>query len=138
MYEYTSYDSISIKVGQNAKENDELTMTSDPKEWWMHVSGYPGSHVVICYDGETVPKETKRDAAVLAVAVTSAVAVPATEHELSFDEADSIPPPIDRSPALNARPKPNVSLYCAPELPAIPSAFGAHDKYRSIPPTAGV
>jgi predicted ribosome quality control (RQC) complex YloA/Tae2 family protein len=67
MYEYTSYDSISIKVGQNAKENDELTMTSDPKEWWMHVSGYPGSHVVICCDGETVPKETKRDAAVLAV-----------------------------------------------------------------------
>lgn len=67
MYEYTSYDSISIKVGQNAKENDQLTMTSNPREWWMHVLGYPGSHVVICYDGETVPKETKRDAAVLAV-----------------------------------------------------------------------
>lgn len=67
MKTYTSFDGIKIKVGENAKENDELTMTSDPREWWMHVSGYPGSHVVICYDGDTVPKETKRDAAVLAV-----------------------------------------------------------------------
>jgi predicted ribosome quality control (RQC) complex YloA/Tae2 family protein len=64
---YTSQDGINIKVGQCAKENDQLTMNSCPKEWWMHVSGYPGSHVVICYEGEVVPKETKRDAAVLAV-----------------------------------------------------------------------
>ena len=67
MKTYISLDGITINVGENAKENDELTMTSDPREWWMHVSGYPGSHVVICYDGDTVPKETKRDAAVLAV-----------------------------------------------------------------------
>jgi predicted ribosome quality control (RQC) complex YloA/Tae2 family protein len=67
MKTYISLDGITINVGENAKENDELTMTSNPREWWMHVSGHPGSHVVICYDGEVVPKETKRDAAVLAV-----------------------------------------------------------------------
>ena len=67
MLEYTSLDGIKIQVGQNAKENDQLTMTSDPKHWWMHVSGCPGAHVVVCHEGDVVPKETKRDAAVLAV-----------------------------------------------------------------------
>ena len=67
MKTYISLDGITINVGENAKENDELTMTSNPREWWMHVSGCPGSHVVICYEGDVVPKETKRDAAVLAV-----------------------------------------------------------------------
>ena len=67
MKTYESLDGIILRVGESAKENDELTMTSSPNEWWMHVSVCPGSHVVICYEGEVVPKETKRDAAVLAV-----------------------------------------------------------------------
>jgi predicted ribosome quality control (RQC) complex YloA/Tae2 family protein len=64
---YESIDSITIRVGESAKENDELSMTSDPKHWWMHVAGCPGAHVVICHEGDQLPKETKRDAAVLAV-----------------------------------------------------------------------
>ena len=64
---YESIDSITIRVGESAKENDELSMTSDPKHWWMHVSGCPGAHVVVCHEGDQLPKETKRDAAVLAV-----------------------------------------------------------------------
>jgi|TARA_R110000823_G_scaffold254168_2_gene376530 predicted ribosome quality control (RQC) complex YloA/Tae2 family protein len=67
MLEYTSLDGIKIQVGQDAKENDQLTMTSDPKHWWLHVSGCPGAHVVVCHSGDQLPKETKRDAAVLAV-----------------------------------------------------------------------
>jgi predicted ribosome quality control (RQC) complex YloA/Tae2 family protein len=67
MIEYTSHDGIIIKVGQNAKENDHLTASSSPRYWWMHVSGCSGAHVVVCYEGEQLPKETKRDAMVLAV-----------------------------------------------------------------------
>ena len=67
MLEYTSHDGIIIKVGQNAKENDQLTTSSSPRYWWMHVSGCSGAHVVVCYEGEQLPKETKRDATVLAV-----------------------------------------------------------------------
>lgn len=66
MKTYTSYDGIAIKVGENARENDELTMSSYPKEWWLHVDGGAGAHVVICCEQNTIPKETKRDAAVLA------------------------------------------------------------------------
>jgi predicted ribosome quality control (RQC) complex YloA/Tae2 family protein len=67
MKTYTSLDGIQIKVGENAKDNDNLTMSSYPKEWWMHANGYPGSHVIICHEEDTIPKETKRDAAVLAI-----------------------------------------------------------------------
>ncbi len=67
MLEYTSHDGIKIQVGQNAKENDQLTMTSDPKHWWMHVSDCPGAHVVVCHEGDQLPREIKRDAMVLAV-----------------------------------------------------------------------
>jgi predicted ribosome quality control (RQC) complex YloA/Tae2 family protein len=67
MKTYTSLDGIKIRVGENAKENDDLTMSSYPKEWWMHVDGGAGSHVVVCYEGDIVPKETKTDAAVLAI-----------------------------------------------------------------------
>ena len=54
-------------MGQSAKENDQLTNMSDPKYWWMHASGYPGAHVVVCYEGEELPRDVKRDAAVLAI-----------------------------------------------------------------------
>jgi predicted ribosome quality control (RQC) complex YloA/Tae2 family protein len=67
MKNYESLDSITIRVGDSAKENDKLSTESNPKYWWLHVSECPGSHVVICHEGEVVPKETKRDAAVLAV-----------------------------------------------------------------------
>ena len=67
MLEYTASGNIPVRVGQNAKENDQLTNTSDPRYRWMHVSGCPGAHVVVCHQGDQLPKETKRDAMVLAV-----------------------------------------------------------------------
>lgn len=67
MLEYTISGNIPVRIGQNAKENDHLTNMSDPQHWWMHASGYPGSHVVICYEGQELPRDIKRDAAVLAI-----------------------------------------------------------------------
>jgi predicted ribosome quality control (RQC) complex YloA/Tae2 family protein len=67
MYTYNSLDGIKIKVGESAKENDDLTGSSYPDEWWLHVDGGPGAHVVVCHEGNILPKETKRDAAFLAV-----------------------------------------------------------------------
>jgi predicted ribosome quality control (RQC) complex YloA/Tae2 family protein len=67
MLEYIASGNIPVRVGQTAKENDYLTTNSDPKHWWLHASGYPGAHVVVCYEGEELPKDVKRDAAVLAI-----------------------------------------------------------------------
>jgi predicted ribosome quality control (RQC) complex YloA/Tae2 family protein len=67
MLEYIASGNIIVRVGQTAKENDQLTNASDPEHWWMHASGYPGAHVVVCYEGDQLPKDVKRDAAVLAI-----------------------------------------------------------------------
>lgn len=67
MKTYTSRDGIKIKVGESAKENDDLSLSSYPNEWWLHVDGGPGAHVVVCDEDDVLPPETKRDAAVLAV-----------------------------------------------------------------------
>ena len=67
MIQYTSHDGTLIKVGENAKENDQLTLSSAPHHWWFHVAGCSGAHVIACYDGPEIPKEIKKDAMVVAV-----------------------------------------------------------------------
>jgi hypothetical protein len=66
---YVSLDGVEIVVGRKSEDNDELSCNPQHRrddEWWMHVAGSPGSHVVIrCVEAEP-PRETVRDAAVLA------------------------------------------------------------------------
>ena len=44
----------TILVGRNAQQNDRLTFTvAKPDDYWMHVRGAPGSHVLVhCPQGE--------------------------------------------------------------------------------------
>lgn len=65
MRTYISATGYGIDVGESASENDELTFSADPDHWWFHVSGYPGAHVVARV--RTLDRETRRDAAILAV-----------------------------------------------------------------------
>lgn len=64
MLEYVSQTGIVIKVGQNAKENDQLSLSADALHWWFHVTDVPGAHVIAC--APVLDRETKRDAAILA------------------------------------------------------------------------
>ena len=70
--EYLSNDGIVIRVGRAASDNDMLSCDiehRDDSDWWMHVTGYPGSHVVIRYTADDLPQklpETFYDAAILA------------------------------------------------------------------------
>lgn len=69
---YRSIEGIEIRVGRSSSDNDELSCNPehrDAKDWWMHVSGSPGSHVVIRCDDDKLPtkfSETVDDAAMLA------------------------------------------------------------------------
>jgi predicted ribosome quality control (RQC) complex YloA/Tae2 family protein len=72
MLEYLSNAGILIHVGQNAKENDQISGNADPEHWWFHASGCPGAHVVA--RAPVVDRETKRDAAILAVYYSKACA----------------------------------------------------------------
>jgi len=64
-YRYVSDDGIEILVGKNAAQNDRITLGAKPEEMWLHAKDMPGSHVIICREGE-IPQATMKQAALLA------------------------------------------------------------------------
>jgi predicted ribosome quality control (RQC) complex YloA/Tae2 family protein len=66
---FISADGLPIYVGRNAKENEELTLKfAHSDDLWLHAQGVPGSHVVVRLEkGATIPPDTLRDAATLAL-----------------------------------------------------------------------
>jgi predicted ribosome quality control (RQC) complex YloA/Tae2 family protein len=41
-------DGFQILVGKGDVENDRLTFEeAEPRDWWLHVAGHSGSHVVV-------------------------------------------------------------------------------------------
>ncbi len=64
-YRYLSDDGIEILVGKNAAQNDRITLGAKPEETWLHAKDMPGSHVIICREGE-IPQATMKQAALLA------------------------------------------------------------------------
>ncbi len=65
--EFVSSDGFKILVGRNNKQNDKLTLkTAEKTDIWLHTKDIPGSHVIICAEGNEVPDNTITEAAVLA------------------------------------------------------------------------
>ena len=44
---FDSPTGIPILVGKNNLQNDKLTFTAEPNEWWLHAKDMPGSHVIV-------------------------------------------------------------------------------------------
>lgn len=64
--EYISSAGIKIWVGKNAKKNEILTFSiANGSDYWLHVSGFPGSHVII--KSSDPDPETLQDALQLAL-----------------------------------------------------------------------
>ena len=82
---YESDDGYTILVGRNNIQNEILTFKTAAKDdSWFHVQSFPGSHVVVIGNGDILPEETCRQAAVIAAcnsaaADSSRVAVDYTE-----------------------------------------------------------
>ncbi len=56
---YTTTDGLTVRVGRNNKQNDELTGNADRNELWFHIKGFHGSHVILTPNGDEEP--TDRD-----------------------------------------------------------------------------
>ncbi len=67
--EYHSAQNVKIWVGKSAKYNEKLTFQlANGRDWWLHVRGYPGSHVLIRHNKDQPPDpETLKDAMQLAL-----------------------------------------------------------------------
>ncbi|MCD6430062.1 MAG: DUF814 domain-containing protein [Deltaproteobacteria bacterium] len=49
VYEYPLSEGWSIVAGHSDRDNDRLSLkVARPEEWWFHVRGMPGSHVILC------------------------------------------------------------------------------------------
>jgi len=71
---FRSQAGLSIWVGKSAKKNEQLTFTlAKGSDWWLHVSDYPGSHVIIKVPKNKEPdSETLQDAIQLAIGYSKA------------------------------------------------------------------
>ena len=68
-YRTMSLDGFEILVGKGAADNDALTFrVAEPRDLWLHVAGYSGSHVVVKNPQglDSLPNEVLEQAATLA------------------------------------------------------------------------
>ena len=71
----TSPDGLTVLVGRTARDNDLLSIKlAAPKDFWFHVAGESGSHVVVRNPDnlDALPRETKQFAAALAAGYSKA------------------------------------------------------------------
>jgi predicted ribosome quality control (RQC) complex YloA/Tae2 family protein len=38
---------ITLRLGENAKENHQLIDVADPNDWWFHLKDYPSGHCIL-------------------------------------------------------------------------------------------
>ncbi len=63
----TSPDGLTILVGRNSRQNDEVTFRrASSDDWWFHARGVPGAHVIVRSGEGELPPATLRRAAELA------------------------------------------------------------------------
>ena len=64
---FRSPDGLTILVGKNSRQNEEVTFRrASAGDLWLHARGVPGAHVIIRSGGQEVPEATLHQAAGLA------------------------------------------------------------------------
>ncbi len=90
---FESYDGMTVYVGKNARDNDNLSIrVARGNDWWFHVAAVQGSHVLVRLEskqqGLALPQETLLDAATLAVYFSKARN--ATRADVHYTQAKNI------------------------------------------------
>lgn len=84
-WEYTLPGGWNVLAGRTDADNDRLSLkVARPNDWWFHVRGMPGSHVILQVSGADPDKATLEAAAAVAAYHSKArnggiVAVSATQ-----------------------------------------------------------
>ena len=69
---YVTPDGFHIYVGKNNFQNDELTFKfANGNDWWFHLKGAPGSHVILKTEGREVSDSAMEQAAAVAAFYSS-------------------------------------------------------------------
>ena len=68
VWEYTLPGGHRVMAGKTDADNDRLSLkVAGPNDWWFHVRGMPGSHVILMAVGDRAPdRNTLNQAAAIA------------------------------------------------------------------------
>lgn len=68
LHEYELAGGWKVLVGRTDRDNDRLSIKlAGPDDWWFHVRGMPGSHVLlVARPGEEPDRDTLKQAAAIA------------------------------------------------------------------------
>ena len=71
-YHYVTREGFHIYVGKNNLQNDHISFKlAGNSDWWFHVKGAPGSHVIVKTEGKELPDSVFEDAGRLAAYYSS-------------------------------------------------------------------
>ena len=96
---FRSDDGFLILVGRNNRQNDQLTLrTAKGSDLWLHTKNIPGSHVIICAEGQPIPDRTVEQAAILAA--TYSKAADSRQVPVEYTRAKFVKKPTGAKPGM--------------------------------------
>lgn len=96
---YKTSGGFSVLCGRNNLQNDALTFEADKNDWWFHVHGAPGSHVIlVCGGVDDPPAEDFTEAAMIA-AVNSSLSA-GSQVTVDYTKVKNIRKPSRSRPGL--------------------------------------
>jgi predicted ribosome quality control (RQC) complex YloA/Tae2 family protein len=103
--QYTSSDGLTILVGRNNLQNDQLTLkTAQKDDLWFHVQKLPGTHVIVRANRLTVPDRTIAEAAGIAAWFSRAsAALPGRNRPDTTGSSDGQKIAVDYCPVSQVR-----------------------------------
>jgi len=114
---YQTKDGYEILSGRNNIQNDELTFrTADKSDWWFHVKGLPGTHVILkSHRGEEFPSdEAVLEAAGIAAYFSRSIMIEEHSGNKSIDSSE-IKIEVDYCPVSHVKKipgaKPGMVIY---------------------------
>jgi predicted ribosome quality control (RQC) complex YloA/Tae2 family protein len=85
MKEITNLNGVRFYIGQNAKENEELTLnfkkSGNDKILWFHIDDHPGPHVILSPGENPIQKSDIQEGANYAVLYSK---VPSVAYKVSY------------------------------------------------------
>lgn len=111
--ETVSPDGFKVLIGRNNRQNDELTLkTASNGDMWFHTKNIPGSHVIVCCDGEELPEETVLFAARLAAKHSDAAG--SSSVPVDYTRVKYVKKPAGAKPGMVIY-KTNKTVFVTPE-----------------------
>jgi predicted ribosome quality control (RQC) complex YloA/Tae2 family protein len=126
LYEYRLPDGWVVLAGRTDTDNDQLSLKlARPNDWWFHVRGQPGSHVILRSRPATEPsREVLRQAAAIAAYHSKARA--GGRVAVSSTQARFVSKPRGAKPgSVNIRRE--TVLMVRPWIPSPPPPEGTND-----------